>query len=208
MTRREQDDMWRSKKFVAMVGREQMPKTITCARGEVELPPEFYGPMGEVLAANGYEPKAVDEISGDARFSNRQFHEFTEALAVLAGAGLISPIQVVTAPIAERCRRFNKYICDRALAGPSFGFLASPLAGGGIHIPHASQLFILAMEQGCSGAEALAKFAWAWLRDAGGHLTKDGRSLESIEDNIHQFVEMAEAFLERTVPLLRTHQVL
>ncbi len=87
-------------------------------------------------------------------------------------------------------------------------YLASPVTGGGIPVPHICQLFIPALQQGKTNVSRLADFVWESLDSVGERLMRDGKRLESKEENIEELALLERRFLNGMLPLLQTLKVL
>lgn len=87
-------------------------------------------------------------------------------------------------------------------------YLASPVTGGGILVPHVCQLFIVALQQGKTNVAELADFVWESLDSVGERLMRGGERVESKEENIEEFALVARRFLNGMLSLLQTLKVL
>ena len=70
-----------------------------------------------------------------------------------------------------------------------------------------AQLFLLARLQGKKTPPEWAQHAWQILAAQGQKLLKEGKALETAEDNLAELLRHAEAFAEKQLPLLRALQV-
>jgi hypothetical protein len=95
----------------------------------------------------------------------------------------------------------------KSRASNDLSYLASPVTGGGVTVPRFSQLFLLARSEGGpagSGQPAdWARNAWEIISAQGQRLIKEGKTLESAEDNIAELTAQAQTFAEKQLPVLR-----
>jgi hypothetical protein len=208
LTGTKQREAWRAQPFVLTTCHEEIPKTIAGALGEVELPEKIYDPVIDVLSEDHYKPKRIDELLASPKLRGMKVDIVIEVLMVLTGAGFVSPAQTPTEEIVERCHALNRHICQQALTSTDLSYLASPVTGGGIFVPHICQLLILAMAQGRSSADELANFIWDFLEGVGERLVREGKRVESKDENIKEFNWLANRFLTRTRPLLQALKVI
>ena len=69
------------------------------------------------------------------------------------------------------------------------------------------QLFLLAMSQGKKQPAEWVQFVWQVLASQGQKLVKDGKTLESAEDNLAELTAQADAFAEKQLPALKALQI-
>jgi SAM-dependent methyltransferase len=188
-------DAWQEQAFVLSVPSVDVPKRIPCARGEAELHAERYDPVIEALAEDGYRAKTLGELLGKPQLQGRRSQDLVEVLTILVGAGLASPGQHPSDVTVGRCSALNGHILHRARKSMDLRHLASPVTGGGVPLAHLSQLFVLASREGGDRAEALIEYIWRFLESVGERLTKDGKRIESKDDNLRELASLANRFL-------------
>ena len=81
------------------------------------------------------------------------------------------------------------------------------MSGGGIWVARFEQLFLRALRHGREKPEDLAKEAWSVLAKEGQQIIKDGKALESAEDNLNELNAQAGAFATKRLPVLRALQI-
>ncbi len=199
----ERRDLWHDHAFVLSVPAVDVPKRIPCALGEAELHAERYDPVIEALAEDGYRAKTLGELLERPQLRDRRSQDLAEALTILVGAGLASPARPPSDAAMERCSRLNEHVLRRARVSMDLRHLASPVTGGGVPLAHVGQLFVLACREGGDRAEGLAEFVWRFLESVGERLTKDGRRLESKDDNLRELTASANRFLRFERPHLQ-----
>ncbi len=205
---REHRDAWHALTFVLVVPEIDVPKKIVCARGEVALPSDKYDLVVEALADDGYRPKRVAELLRYDALQKLKPQDVVDILTVLTGAGFVTPAQTPSEKVKEQCRRQNRYILQRALGGMDLHHMVSPVTGGGIGLPHMTMLFVLALSEGKVGAAALASYVWDFLDGIGERLVKEGKKLESKDENLKEIRTSASRFLKHGRPLLEALQII
>ncbi|UHD45788.1 class I SAM-dependent methyltransferase [Aureimonas altamirensis] len=204
----EHQDAWHSQSFVLSAPPIEIPKKIPCGRGEVELPADKYDPILEALSDDDCSPKRFDEILGHPKLRGFKPQDLVEILMVLTGAGFTSPAQEPSRKVMERCGALNGHILERARVSMDLRHMVSPVTGGGIAIPHMVQLFILALREGKTSADALANYVWDFLDSVGERLVRDGKRIESKDENLKELRASAGKFLKFGKPLLESLQII
>jgi D-lyxose ketol-isomerase len=85
--------------------------------------------------------------------------------------------------------------------------LASPVTGGGVSVPRFQQLFILSIQQGKKKPEEWASDVWQILTIQRQKIVKEGKTLETIEENLAEIKEQAILFAEKKLPILKALQI-
>lgn len=94
-------------------------------------------------------------------------------------------------------------MCKRARSSGEINFLASPVIGAGVPVPRFHQLFLLARGKGQKTPEDWAQFVWSLLSAQGHRLIKEGKTLDSAEDNIAELTRQAVEFADKRLPVLK-----
>lgn len=175
--------------------------------GKVGLQEAVYRPLIEALAGDAYRPKTLAELHG--LLGKLPSQQIFEAVTVLIGIGYAHPCQesAVADRLAARAKSLNREICRRARFSEAMQFLASSELGGGVNVSRLEQLFLLARDEGAENPEAWARSAWTVLERQGVRLEKDGRPLDSSEENLAEFVEKAKIFASTRLPILKAVQI-
>lgn len=199
---------WHAQPFVLSTPVPDIPKKISCGRGEVELPADKYNRIIESMSDQGFRPKTIDEIFDHRRMQSLTRQDVISMLTVLVGAGFVSPAQIPTAGVQEQCRALNAYILRRARLNATLRTMASPVTGGGISVSHMTQLFIIASTAADNTAEAMADHVWQLLDASGERVVRHRKRLESKADNLKELRAAADKFLTYERPLFDTLQIM
>jgi hypothetical protein len=204
----EQAETLRRLKFLLLAGpRSDIALTVQGAVGQREISPTVYDPILDALA--DYRPRTVGEIEAAVSGAGLRLPAIYEAVMVLAGRGDLALVQDDAVQEAAKARSdsLNRHLLARARGGGEVGVLASPVTGGGIAVGRSFQLFLLARAEGRETAESLAQFAWDLLNAQGQRLAKDGKSLETPEENLAELTAQAAEFIDKRLPVFRAAQV-
>jgi len=77
------------------------------------------------------------------------------------------------------------------------------VTGGGIGANRMEQLFLLALRDGKGEPSDWAKFGWAILSGQGQRVIKDGKALETPEQNLQHLSAQAAEFARKRLPILK-----
>jgi SAM-dependent methyltransferase len=203
LTSMELQEALRSEAFVLIVHPDEISMKIKTPLGEATLEEQVYRPLIAVLAENDYAPKTLVQLAASDKLKSLTLVQLAQALFALMGLRHLLPAQKSDNQSRTHCRALNRYLLQRARSSTDIAFLASPVAGGGVPAPRFHQLFLLAMEAGKNAASEQADFAW----EHGQRLVKDGKHLESREENIAELNDLASHFATKRLPILKALDV-
>jgi SAM-dependent methyltransferase len=166
--------------------------------GEVKLQETVYQPICEVLAES---PQTLLQLQNHPKTSNINLNGLYQALMILTGIGYIHP-----AVDEQTCQQrkpstdaFNNAVKAKAIYDEELSFLASPLIGTGVVVNRLEQLFLLAK----SSNQDAVQFVWQILASQGKKVVKDGKPLETEEENIAHLKTVYEQFTEERLLTLQ-----
>lgn len=189
--------------FVLICGLDEIDFRLTGAQGEMALPEATYRPIALALAADSFAVKSGAEVMAAPGVSSVRRGDVIEALMTLVGMGVVRPAKAISSEARQRCDAYNRLVFDRALTGSRLMHLASPVTGGGVLTPRSAQLFLRAWTGGDRSTPALARSVQDVFRVTGERVVMTGEPLTSDEDTLRALVQMAERFVDQTVPLYR-----
>ena len=198
---------WTEQWFVLTTHKTDMPKEIVLPLGKIHLHEKVPHDLIHVMADCGYVPQSIAQLQRHPALAYASTEQIIESLILLIGAGHISTAQHASPDIIERCKQLNRHVRERALLTQEGDCLVSPVTGGGIHAPHICLLFLNATDQGLDTAPALSQYVWEFLESAGERMLKDGKRIESRQDNLALIEPLAKRFLATMLPMLKAMQV-
>jgi hypothetical protein len=199
----DQMEALRAQAFVVTTHPDEIPMKVTGALGEATLQEAIYRPVIEVLAEDNFAPKTIGELERHGKLKSLNFNQLFQALLVLSGAYHIHPAQQVSKESHQRCIALNRHICERARDSGNITHLASPVTGSGIPVDRFLQLFLLAAQHDKKTIAEQAAFAWECISAQGECLVKDGKKLETDDENIAELTRQATAYGEKRRPILK-----
>ncbi len=194
----ELDAMLGGMRFTLLRPRGLCKLQVTTQAGEVALQPDIHNPVLDALADAPVTFDALAAAAGLAHMSRQQLRQAVFALAALGNVGVALP----AAGEADRraaTDRYNAAVHKHALASPVGAMLASPVLGAGIP---ASFIDLLLLRDTRNRLDAIARTVETLV--AGPHkVSKDGKSLDGIEEIRGVVEERARFFFDALLPFLR-----
>jgi len=149
------------------------------------------------------------EVERTVTTRNVSFPQLVQALLVLAAKGDVAlaqdEAQVATA--RGRTDRLNAYFLDKARGDGDLAYLASPVTGGGVSAGRFPQLFLLARSRGRQTPAEWARFTWEIFSAQGQAVVKDGKRLQTPEENLAELTARAQEFADKRLPILQALQI-
>ena len=203
LTPLEQNEALRQQAFVLVLNADDVPMKVAGSLGEATLQEEIYRPIVQALADDGYAPKTLSQLAANPKLSSIPPPQLVQALLVLTGGGQVHPAQEPSRQARARCAAMNRYVCERARSSSDISFLASPVCGGGIVVLQFYQLFLLAAQHGKRSPSDQAAFVWNIFASQGRRIIKDGKPVESPEENLQELSKQATEFADKRLPVLK-----
>ena len=203
----EQAEALRAQRILLVQPRAEVSLKVTGSLGEANLQQAVYGPILDQLA--DHKPKSLGDLEKALQPSGIRFVQINEAVMVLASAGVVLAVQgdEATAKAKKRTDRLNTHLMTKARSSNELNYLASPVTGGGVVVARFHQLFLLARQNDHKQPQDWASFVWNLLAMQNQRLLKDGKTLETLEDNLAELNRQATEFAEKRLPILKALQI-
>ena len=185
---------------------EPLPTSFASGVGGITFPAAALNIIAEHLAKENYRPKTFRDIVRGGRLP-LQFLEQTLALLVQNGQVLPCQPEEIVEQVKPKCDALNAHLCRRAETSTEIMFLASPVTGMGMTVGRIEQIFASLVKRGLDTAEELARGAWTTLDGHGERMIRDGKMLQSAEENIAELSTIARRFVDKQLPILRALQI-
>jgi methyltransferase-like protein len=201
----EKADAFKQLRFVMTVNRSDANLLIKGAIGEAQLTEAIYTPILDCLS--DHQIKSASQIDAYLQSKNQNLvlSQLIEAMLLLNAKGYVAVVQDETSISKARRQsdKLNSYFLNKARGDSDVGFLASPVTGGGCAVGRFQQLFLLAMKSGKKNPQDLAQFVWQFLKLQGQLILKDGKKLETEEENLAELLYQAQEFSQKQLPILK-----
>lgn len=202
----EQAEQLRQQRVVLTTHRPDVSLKVTAALGEAQMSEAVYAPILDVLA--DHKVKTLGQIEQAVK-EKVSFGQIIQAALVLTGAGHLALAQdeQVIAKAKRQTERLNAHLCQKARGSTDIGYLVSPVTGGGVAVNRFQQLFLQAFGQGKKEPGEWAQHVWQTLQAQGQKLVKEGKTLETAEENLAEITSQAASFAEKLLPSLKALQI-
>lgn len=203
----EQTELIKQHKLVLTSSREDISLKISGSLGEANMSEAIYSPILDLMS--DHKTRSLEEISFKIKEKSVSFPQVVQAALVLVGAGNMASVQseAQVATAKQTSANLNEALIDKARFSAEITFLASPVTGGGIAVNRFQQLFLLAIRNGKKQPQDWAIEVWSVLSAQNKRLLKEGKALESAEDNVQELVSQAKDFAKKRLPILQTLEI-
>jgi hypothetical protein len=197
-----------SQSFMLLKDGADVSLKITGHVGEVTLNDSIYKPLIEALS--NHKPKTLAQLEQLLKDQEINFSQIMQAMMLLIGTGAVATVQdeAVIAKVKKSTDKLNQALMSKSRSNGDISHLASPVLGGGVSIGRFAQLFILGLKEGKKTPQELAQYVWKILAMQGQRIAKDGKALETPEENLAELTDQANAFNQKHVPILRALQII
>lgn len=203
----EQAEQIRQLRVLLVTHRPDVSLKANGALGEATMNEGIYAPILDFLA--DHKPRSLGQIEQAVKDKDVRFAQVMQATLVLAGAGHIIAVQddSVINKAKKQCDKLNAHIFAKARGSSDINYAASPVAGGGVSVGRFQQLFLLALSSGKKQPADWVQFVWQILQAQGQKLVKEGKTLETAEENLAELTEQANGFATKQLPILKALQI-
>lgn len=203
----EQAEQLRQLRVILATHRPDVSLKASGALGEASMNEDVYAPILDFLA--DHKPKTLGQIEQAVKDKGVRFAQIMQASLVLSGLGHLVAVQedTVTSKAKKQCDKINSHLYSKARGSIDVSYLASPVTGGGVSVGRFQQLFLLALSNGKKQPADWVQFAWQILQAQGQKLVKEGKTLETAEENLAELTTQATVFAEKQLPILKALQI-
>jgi 2-polyprenyl-3-methyl-5-hydroxy-6-metoxy-1,4-benzoquinol methylase len=176
-----------------------IPRNVLTPLGRLGLSPTVFDPLLDLLSRGAC---TLGQIMEDDALRAVGFATVLEAVTILIAQNHVQPCLPASgdADRRESVAAFNMAVLERARHNSELQFLASPLTGGGYQINRFDQLFLLAVLRNLQDP---ASFVADCLATRNEVLIRDGRALQTPEENLAYLRERFAVFQEHALPVLK-----
>lgn len=203
----DQVEALRAERIVLVQPRADVSMKVTGSLGEANLQEAVYAPILDALS--DHKPRTLGQLEQVLKGASITFAQLLQAIIVLSGTGVVLPAQddATITKAKKRTDRLNQHLMMKARSSSELGYLASPVTGGGVAVARFNQLFLLARIHGHKQPADWAQYVWNILAMQGQRIAKEGKALESAEENMAELTTQAQTFATTHLPVLKALQV-
>jgi SAM-dependent methyltransferase len=191
-------ERWQEIRFALSANRSDVPTKVSGGLGDADLQPAVYGPFLDALASG---PRTLRSLQAIPAIASLGWARTIQALSVMVGSGHVQPCldEKGDAERRESTGRFNRAVMELSRDSNDIQALASPVTGGGISVDRFAQLFLLARQNQHPDPPAQV---WQTLSSLGQQVVRDGKPIETPEENQTELRTRYAAFLKDRLPVL------
>jgi hypothetical protein len=173
------------------------------ALGEVTLSEQIYTPILDALS--DYQIKSVEQIEQIVEPLGIGIGEVWQAVIVLAGSNALAPVQDNAAIEQSKIHteKLNLHIMKRAKYSAELEWIASPVTAGGVKLSRFQLLFLSAYVQNHKQPVEWANYVWQILVEQNHKVMKEGKILETTEENMEELTQQANTFALEQLPVFK-----
>lgn len=207
LNKTEQAELIRTLTVMLTTSKKDVALKINGSLGEATMSDSIYLPILELLS--DHQPRTIKKIESTVISKGIKFENLVQALVVLTGAGHITCVQdeEKIAQSITSTNKLNDWILNRASNNGDLNYLASPVTGGGFSVNRFQQLFLISFKSGRTTALQMSEDVWQLVSSQGQKLVKDGKALETKEQNLSELVKQANEFVEKKLPILKALRI-
>jgi SAM-dependent methyltransferase len=189
-------ERWLDTRLALTTPADEIDLTFDTALGTIQLRPDMYKPVIEVLDRG---PMTVRDLVASEPAAKLEWTGLTDAIKVLVGRGDLQPALPAEneAGRAAPTRAFNAAVTALAKDSDDLGYLASPVTGGGVRVDRLTQLYLQAKRDGGDPVATIAAIA-----ERGGGIVDRNDNKLAPDQARAALAERAARMERRTIPLL------
>jgi SAM-dependent methyltransferase len=204
----EQREALRAQRVMLTVPRADVSLKVTGSLGEATMQEAIYNPVLDALA--NHKPQTLGQLEQAVKDQNIAFSQLVQAVLILSVTGTLVAVQdeADISKVRKKTDKLNAFLMNKARSSADITYLASPVTGGGMAVGRFNQLFMLALVQGKKLPAEWAHFTWHLLAAQGQKILKEGKALETPEDNLAELTAQATTFAEKQLPIVKALQII
>jgi hypothetical protein len=204
----EQAEALRKERVVLVSARQDVSLKINSTLGEISMTEGVYNPILDLLS--DHKVRTLAQIEQAVKERGIAFGQIVQAVLVLTGTNHLSAAQdeAVIAKSKKHTDRLNAHVISKSRSSNELLHLASPVTGGGLAVSRFQQLFMNAIAQGKKTPQEWANFAWQILDAQGQRIIKDGKTVDSPQENLSELEAHAQSFADVRLPMLKALHVI
>jgi SAM-dependent methyltransferase len=207
LTQLEQAEQLREQRFVMSAYRPDVSLKVSGSQGEAALNESIYAPVLDLMS--DFKVRTLAQMEQLVKDKSINFGQLNQAVLVLCGSGTLSAVQDDTAVFKAKkhTTKLNTHLQLKARSSNDVTYLASPVTGGGVSVRRFHQLFLMALEQGKEKPEEWADLVAQILAAQGQKISKEGKRLETAEENLAELTTQANEFALKSLPIYKALQI-
>ncbi len=200
-------DILRQQRIILLVSRNEVRTKFATPLGESSLMDSVVLPLLDQLA--DHQIKSLGELEQAIVKADVNFEQVLQAVVVLLHTGQLELMQsaATVTESKKKADKLNAYLMRKARDSGELTYLAAPGTGGAAIVGRFQQLFLLSRAEGSTHPKEWAQYVWEILQQQGQVLIKDGKTMDTVEENLAELVSQATDFAEKRLPVMQALQL-
>ena len=197
----------RDQRLVMTAHRSDVTLKVTGALGESSLLEKVYAPVLDLMA--DHKIRSLEQIEQAVKGKGITYAQLIQTVLVLCGNATLTAVQDDEAITKAKMHtdKLNTHLMLKARSSNDISALASPVTGGGIGVGRFYQLFVMAIQQGKKKPEDWAAFVAQILAAQGQKIVKEGKPIETAQEQLAELTNQAQDFAAKQLPILKALQI-
>jgi hypothetical protein len=204
---RDRAEAIRAQRVMLTVAPADVKYQLKGSRGSFNVGDKIYEPIVNYLA--DYRIRSLAEVEQALAAAGLDLSYVMKVSLALIGMGYLSLVQsderMLKAQLA--CEKLNTHILQQVRGNIDYRYLASPVTGAAMLIDRVEMLFLAARQMQLHSQDEWIEFAWKVLESNKQILLKDGKNLETREENLTELAVLAIKFAANKLPVLQALKV-
>lgn len=186
-----------------LVPRDTATLSLKLPNGEVNARPEIYNPVLDALERG---PQTLGQLAELPALGGTLMRSLAQVAALLVSSGqaevfIGTPVRASVATATQ----MNRALANKGRFGDEYQALVSPVMGTGIVADFMERFVYHALTQKIdkSDNDALAQHSWKLLQAQGRLIVKEGKALQSPEENMAEIRDRVAVIVNKRLPLWR-----
>lgn len=203
----EKSETLRQQRLLMTTHRQDVTLKITGSLGEASLTEAIYAPILNLMS--DHKVRTINQIEHATNGLGISFSQLIQAALVMCSNGTFSAVQdeTATSKAKKNSDKLNAHLMLKARSSNEINYLASPVTGGGVGVGRFQQLYLLAFQQGMKKPEEWAEYVSKLLTAQGQKIVKDGKPIETAEEQLNELTAKANEFALKQLPILKALQI-
>jgi SAM-dependent methyltransferase len=172
------------------------------SRGSFNVGDKIYEPIVNFLA--DYQVKSLADVEKAVASAGLDLSYVMKVAMAMVSVGYLTAAQSderITKALPA-CEKLNTHILQQVRGNIDYRYLASPVTGAAVLVEKVEMLFLAARQSQLASQKEWVDFAWQALEANKQTLLKDGKVLESMQENLAELEVLASKFAANKLPVL------
>lgn len=199
---RDRAEAIRAQRVILTVEPSDVKYQLKGGRGNFNVGDKIYEPFINCMA--DYRIRSLAEVEQAVAADGLDLSYVMKVSLALISMGYLALVQSEARMLKAQptCEKLNRHILQQVRGNIDYRYLASPLTGAAVLIDRIDMLFLAARQSQLHSQSEWIDFAWQVLETNKQVLLKDGKTLESVQENLAELEILVRKFVANKLPVL------